>query len=418
MKAVVELMKNISVQTDPQEMVNIYGTAIEEFTRVDGYMALSRRGLTYPWYRVTRNDIWPEVLDPWKQRDKLPLLKGGILADIIYGNEPKFVCPLEVPADDPAADQFPAGIRCLAAIPHYDKGESLNMGLHLFKSERSFDAEYFPDMVWTANLFGRAVNNLALSRELGEAYEKLDKELRVVEELQRSLLPRDVPALKSMRMAAHYQTSARAGGDYYDFFELGGEQWGIFVADVSGHGTPAAVVMAVTHALAHAYPGMPRPPSLLMHYLNQKLCASPATDAGNFVTAFYGIYDDTARTLTYSTAGHPPPRLRKFHEHHTVSIEGASGLPLGISPEERYEQKTVSLETGDCLAIYTDGIPESFNRDGEMFGNDRLDAALLEGGDDPQHMINAVLERLGQHTGMARGEDDRTLLTAVVGGLR
>jgi hypothetical protein len=150
---------------------------------------------------------------------------------------------------------------------------------------------------------------------LAEAHQALAAELDAVGRIQRSLLPQRLPAIPTLEMAAHYQTSARAGGDYYDVFDLGLQRWGIFVGDVSGHGTAAAVIMAVTHALAHTYPGPPNPPGLLLCHLNKALwegyTSSENGEGGGFVTAFYGVYDAGSRTLVHARAGHPPPRLAR-----------------------------------------------------------------------------------------------------------
>ena len=137
---------------------------------------------------------------------------------------------------------------------------------------------------------------------------ELDSELKAVAEIQRSLLPLQLPHIPLLRLAASYQTSKRAGGDYYDFFRLPADdtvpadraKWGVLIADVSGHGTPAAVLMAVTHAIAH---GIERPldaPSKLLGFVNDRLCDGYTSENAAFVTAFFGIYDPVNRTLEYS----------------------------------------------------------------------------------------------------------------------
>src|SRR5439155_19494004 len=135
--------------------------------------------------------------------------------------------------------------------------------------------------------------------QLSDALAALDRELKVVGEIQRSLLPRELPRIPGFDLAAWYETSARAGGDYYDFFPLHYDQLGLFIADVSGHGTPAAVVMAITHALAHARPGTHKPPVELLKYLNHQLTSRYTRD-GTFVTAFYAVLDPTQRSLVYA----------------------------------------------------------------------------------------------------------------------
>lgn len=411
LRAVVEMMREVSLQNDPIELVNVYGRRMAEFVKSAGFISISRRGLKFPEVRVTRAHNWKQIIDPWADKQKLPWIRSGLIPELIYSNEPHFIEPVQLTSDDPIHEYLP-NTYSLVFIPHYDQGESLNGVVHFYNQPGGFNPEDLPEFVWMSNLFGRAVNNLALSREVRKAYDELDREMRVVEELQQSLLPQSMPEIPGFKLAAHYQTSRRAGGDYYDFFDLGAGLWGIFVADVSGHGTPAAVVMAVTHALAHNYPGRPNPPALMMHYLNQKLCESPTSRSGNFVTAFYGIYDAGTRRLSYCSAGHPEGRLLRGTD--VLTMHEAKSLPLGISDEERFTQATVTLEPGDRLALYTDGITESFNSAGEMFGPKRLDDALALGDGDPQMMINTVLEAVGTFSGQARGEDDRTIITALV----
>ncbi len=162
----------------------------------------------------------------------------------------------EVAPDDPAAE-FLAGHGSLVAIPLLDQGVALNMVVHLRREPAAFDPEMLPEHVWTANLFGRATNSLVLAGTVKTAYEEIDRELKAVAAIQRSLLPAKLPELSSLKLAAHYETARRAGGDYYDFIPLPGGLLGILIADVSGHGTPAAVMMAVMHSIVHNYPGEP-----------------------------------------------------------------------------------------------------------------------------------------------------------------
>src|SRR5262249_57089037 len=135
---------------------------------------------------------------------------------------------------------------------------------------------------------GRATHNVVVEEELRMAYNAVDREMRIVADIQRSLLPEKLPKIPTLDLAASYQTSRQAGGDYYDFFPLPDGKWGILIADVSGHGTPAAVLMAVTHSLAHTYPGPPTPPSAMLDYVNGKLADLYTGSGDTFVTAFYG----------------------------------------------------------------------------------------------------------------------------------
>src|SRR5262249_27059175 len=158
-----------------------------------------------------------------------------LFARLIYGDEPVIIDDLAVDPNDPAAEYL-EGHRSLAAIPMFDQGTALNMVVLLRKERAAFPPDEFPQMVWITNLFGRATNNLVLSDDLKRANRALDREMKAVGEIQRSLLPEKTPKISTLDLAAYYQPSQRAGGDYYDFFPLPKGKWGIVIADVSGHG--------------------------------------------------------------------------------------------------------------------------------------------------------------------------------------
>ncbi len=413
LRLVVETMREMSGQTDPQAMVAAYSARMRKLMPTDRMVTVSRRETKYPFYRITRSSLWKEPINPWKQKDRLPLLAGGLLGELLYGDVPKLIDDLQVAADDPAAEYF-AGQRSLLAMPLYDQGTALNMVIVMRKAPQAFDREELPELVWMSNLFGRATTNLVLKQELQVAYDDVDRELKAVEAIQRSLLPEKLPKIPTMDMAAHYQTSHRAGGDYYDFFPLADGQWGILIADVSGHGTPAAVMMAITHSLAHTQPGPPTPPCKMLCYLNEQLCRRYTGQSGSFVTAFYGIYDPAARTLSYSSAGHNPPRLKHCDDGTMSSLDGAGHLPLGIFAEEQYESASQRFRPGDQIILYTDGITEAQSAAGDMFGTERLDQVLQACRPGATALINAVLEALETFTAGRPADDDRTILVAKI----
>jgi sigma-B regulation protein RsbU (phosphoserine phosphatase) len=296
----------------------------------------------------------------------------------------------------------------------YDRGVSLNMVMLLRREKGAFNPEQFPQLVWMSNLYGRGTHNLVLSEQLKEAYEAADYDLRVVADIQRLLLPPKMPAIPTMGLAAYYQTSHRAGGDYYDFFPLAGDRWGLFIADVSGHGTPAAVIMAVTHSLAHTFPESHDRPGALLEYLNRKLYELYTSKSETFVTAFYGIYDPKTRGLTYSSAGHNPPRLKRCEDGSLALLDEAGGVPLGISPHTSYPDARHQLVRGDQLVLYTDGITEAHDNRGEMFGVGRLDKVLENCAIGAPDLLRSVLEELEKFTGGRPAHDDRTLLVAKI----
>lgn len=411
--AVMEMMREMSLQNDPQKMVQQYAARMRRFRLVDRSISLSRRDLRYPQFRITRNSSWNSDVNPWKEPQKLPIFEGGILSELIYGDEPRIINNFEVAPDDPAAEML-LGHGSLVAIPLLDAGAALNMVVHLRHDPGAFDPEILPEHVWTANLFGRATNSLVLADRVKTAYEEIDRELKAVAAIQRSLLPAKLPEMPTLKLAAHYETARRAGGDYYDFIPLKDGLLGILIADVSGHGTPAAVMMAVMHSIVHNYPGTPTPPSQLLEFVNEKLVAHYVGSQGTFVTAFYGIYNPATRELMYSSAGHNPPRLRRCQNRELSALDGAQQLPLGVKGGLKFVDRTESLLPGDQIVFYTDGVTEAASPSGELFGTKRLDSVLAECSFEPAEIVESVLKQLESHTNGAAALDDRTLVVARV----
>jgi sigma-B regulation protein RsbU (phosphoserine phosphatase) len=410
--SVADLMRNLSLLTDPQQAAHLYGTGLRRFNMVpnDRYLSISRRDLPSPQFRITRNSAWTEHPDPWREKHKLPLRSGGILGEIAYSNEPAIIrdLPARLRPDDPAYEEL-KGFELLVALPHFDMGQSINYGILLNREASKFPFDQIPVMLWQANLWGRATLNLVNTQKLREAYEAIDHELKLVGNIQRSLLPRDLPKMPGAEVAAYYQTSQRAGGDYYDFFPLPGNQWGILLADVSGHGTPAAVLMAITHAIAHTHPGHPMPPEQLLTFVNRQLAQLYTAGNGTFVTAVYGIFDPATRRLSYASAGHPAPRL--LRDQRMTCIETDAAFPLGVHGEERFESCTIQLQHDDHILFYTDGITDTFAPDGEGFGTDRLDAACIARPcASPRELVSHIIDELRQFSNDGPVTDDRTLL--------
>ncbi len=405
-------MKAISVVADPEELVDVYWKGIGDLIAVENFVAVSRREVEPPFYVITRSSRFTEHHNPWTQRDRLPKLSGGLLGEIAYADRPQIIddLPQRLAADDPARFYL-EGFQSLIALPQYDGGEAMNTSVWLLPPGEQIDRTMVPMMHWQAGLFGRGTRNLVLRNQLSDALAALDRELQIVGAIQRSLLPPELPTIDGFELSAWYQTSARAGGDYYDFFPLDAGKWGVFIGDVSGHGTPAAVLMAITHAIAHARPGTHTPPAALLTYLNDQLARAYTRD-GTFVTAFYAVLDPAQRTLTYSRAGHNPPRL--VGPEQVLPLEESGALPLGILAGQVHDEATVALRPGDLLLFYTDGITEAAAPSGgadELFGTDRLDTLLLEcRGGTADDCIARIRSEVAAFCDNAPLADDQTLV--------
>jgi phosphoserine phosphatase RsbU/P len=407
----VEVMRELSMVSDPQAMNQVYTRRMIELFPTTRQISLSRRWMDYPFVRITRSSTWPVEINPTHDATTQPLIKGGLFADLIYGNEPRIIDCLDLEPDDPAADYL-EDQQSLIAIPLYDGGEAFNMVVATREEAYAFPPERFPDLVWMSNLFSRATQTAILTQKLQAANATVEHEMGMVARLQETILPAKLPEIATLDMAVHYQTTAQAGGDYYDILPLPKGRWGILIADVSGHGALAAVLMAITHSLTKTYTGPPWPPGLLLSYVNRHLSAHYTAAFGSFVTAFYTIYDPDRGTLTYANAGHVPPRLIRCGDGSHVALEGKKRLPLGISEREEYPEETMVMMPGDQVIFCTDGITDAKNAAGDHFGSNGLDQALACFPVGAKAMVEAVLDALNRFTGGAHSKDDRTLLAA------
>src|SRR5438132_13029621 len=238
------LVRELSVQDDPERLIRVLSGHPEQLWPRDGLVTVPRRDLAAPASRITRSWLWPQLVRPWTEAHLLPVFDGGLLGDLLYAGKPRIINRLELAADDPAREQF-EGMQSLTCAPGYDQGRPLNMVLVLRREPDSFVAEDVESLLLNANLLSRASSNLLLTQQLQEANRALDYEKDQVGRMQRHLLPARLPKIDGLELGASYFASSRAGGDYYDVLEIPEEQWSLFVADVSGHGTPAAVVAAM-----------------------------------------------------------------------------------------------------------------------------------------------------------------------------
>jgi sigma-B regulation protein RsbU (phosphoserine phosphatase) len=167
--------------------------------------------------------------------------------------------------------------------------------------------------------------------------------------------------------------------------------------------------MAVAHSIAHTQPEPPSRPGELLTHLNAHLTRQYTRQTGNFMTAFYAVFDPAGGSLTYASAGHNPPRLIR-RDGSLVALNRVQRLPLGIKSDETYPEQIAQLRNGDQAVFFTDGVIEAMNRDGEVFGSDRIDSALAHNPASAELLIQVVLRELADFTAGAPVADDRTLL--------
>jgi len=186
------------------------------------------------------------------------------------------------------------------------------------------------------------------------------------------LLPAHDPELEGYDISAYNYPTEEVSGDYYDWVRIFDDQIGLVIADVSGKGVPAALLMAFLRASLRGATHTGYSPHISMAKVNYLLWES--IERNQFITAFYGILDVTNKTLTYTNAGHNPPMLLKQNGE-TLFIDRGS-IPLGMFRDTRYHEYYLTTEPGDVLMLYTDGVTEAQNLKGEEFGRDRLARAV------------------------------------------
>ena len=252
-----------------------------------------------------------------------------------------------------------------------------------------------------------------LKREVESRKDQLEHELKVVSEVQQKLLPKQLPAIDGFKLAVHYETSRYAGGDYYDIIELPDNHWGFLMADAEGHSAPAAVLMAMTCALFRAFPETTTDPARMLHYLNEHLCkvAEPS-----FMTALYAVYDANQKTMRVARAGQPLPMIYRFAEKQAIEFPCPGVYPLGIEPYEIEIPVTeTKLEVGDRFLVYTDGISERFNAEGDIYGEKRvLQLLATDSADNPQDVLAAIMTDVERFAGERPADDDQALLLGIV----
>ena len=272
------------------------------------------------------------------------------------------------------------------------------------KQGLSSAAEVFALMIENSRLTDRALEQ-----------EKLRRDLALAAEVQKRLLPPQPPSSGAATLAAFTLPARTVGGDYYDFLDLGGGRIGIAVADVSGKGIAAALLMSVVQASLRVISAERDVPlSQLAEKMNRFLFKS--SGASKYATFFYAQIDGDGRRLRFINAGHNPPYLARSTEAGMEITElGAGGPPLGLFPEIQYEEADLELRPGDLIVAFTDGVPEALNGEGEEFGEERLKELLRGPGGRAAEEISArISSQVRDWMGAAEQHDDVTIVVMQV----
>ncbi len=262
---------------------------------------------------------------------------------------------------------------------------------------------------------GLAIHATRVQAQLGRR-EKLERDLRVARQIQRSLLPASVPDVVGLDFAVHYEPAYQIGGDFYDFIWHDPSHLGIAVGDVAGKAISAALYMARLTSELRSRAAIARTPARLLRRVNQEIVG--LGDDGMFATLVYCIYDLENRSLIFTNAGHCVPLLRRGDRVFPLQAERAHTPPLGVTPELDAGEARVQLLPGDMLIMVSDGILEARDVRGNEYGLSRLSRRIRTARGSAEDTIKAILADLDSHTADQAQGDDMTILAMAIEGRR
>ena len=311
--------------------------------------------------------------------------------------------------DSPTLQELKAnGIRL--SVPLVSQGELiglLNLGPRLSEADYSTDDRRLLNTLSTQAAPALRVAQLARQQQIeARERERIEQELRVARVIQQTLLPKEIPAVPGFTMDAHWRPARAVSGDFYDFLVFPDGKVAIIVADVTDKGVPAALVMATTRSILRSATERFESPGKVLEFANNQLC--PDIPPNMFVTCLYALLEPSTGVIRYANAGHNVPYQRK--KDGVVEMR-ARGMPLGLMPDMEYEEKESILSPGENIFLYSDGLVEAHNPDGEMFGFPRLRELLFipQCGDA---LISCLVDELEAFTGPEwEQEDDVTFVT-------
>lgn len=301
-----------------------------------------------------------------------------------------------------------AGVKL--TMPLVSQGELvglINLGERLSEQDYStYDKGLLKSLATQAAPALRVAQMVLDQKAQARERERIEQELRVARIIQQTLLPKELPDLPNWQVTAYYQPARAVGGDFYDFIPYEDGRLGIVIGDVTDKGIPAALVMATTRSILRSSAQEDLSPGVVLERANDLLY--PDIPERMFVTCFYAILDPQSGHLRYANAGHDLPY--RWHEGEVSELR-ATGMPLGLMSGMSYEEKEVTLASGENVLLYSDGLVEAHNPTRDMFGFPRL-ISLLGAYEGEKSPIDYLRAELSTFTGAGwEQEDDITLVT-------
>jgi serine phosphatase RsbU (regulator of sigma subunit) len=250
-----------------------------------------------------------------------------------------------------------------------------------------------------------------LAAEVRRQRDEYEDDLRLAAQVQRQVLPK-APIVPGLELAAFMQTARLLGGDYYDFFQISDEIVDVVIADVSGKGAAASLLMPSLAVALRLRARELSGPAAILKDLDE--CLREITRPATFVTMFYARFNTKLRTLEYANGGHNPPLLLRPQNGESLLLENAGPI-MGILPGAEFSNTLINLKANDVITLFTDGVTEQENESEEQFSLDRLKALVLSEEDKPATtLVTDISEAVASFAGTKEQEDDLTIVIVKV----
>jgi sigma-B regulation protein RsbU (phosphoserine phosphatase) len=362
-----EIASAISSTMEVEEITKlILSKCIKKIDVEQGTVTLLKENVTDPFKTFVRLEDstvkgvpyrFGVSLAGWMLKNQIPLLTNDL------ANDPRFK----------GVDTEETKIRSMLCVPLRVKNRMIGL-ISLFNKKKEI---FNPDDQRLLSIIAMQSAQVIESARLYEEEKKLqlmEEDLKTARNIQRSLLPKENPSLPDIDIVGFTLPAKEVGGDYYDFINIDQNNLGIVIADVSGKGMPAALLMANLQATLRGQALTNHAPSECIAKSNSLLCRS--VEKGKFVTLFYGILNTKEKSFTYTNAGHCYPLI--FNRKGQVRELEKGGLLLGMLDSYPYQEEKIILEPGELILLYTDGITEAFNKENEQFEEERLIKVVQE----------------------------------------
>jgi sigma-B regulation protein RsbU (phosphoserine phosphatase) len=348
------------------------------------------------------------------QRSRLLTYKVGINITgwVLKHQQPLMIENLSTDSRFQTTEQERKEIKSVLCVPI--RFQARLLGILMVTNKKTFEPFHADDLRLLSIIAaqsGQLIRNSQLQQETLEK-KRLEQELAMAREIQLGLLPKGFPKTASLEISSYFNPADEVSGDYYDYFYLGPDKIGMVLADVSGHGASAALLMTMVKGILHAITQNFASTDRVLAEMNAILDHVMPRD--KFVTMMFLVFDLPNRLMHYSSAGHNPLLFYESRSRSTRMVE-LRGPALGLSRLSVFKEKEIALNQGDLFLIYTDGVTEAFNQQGEMFEETRLIQAVEEAVSEPAGKIIAhVNNKLRAFTDKARQADDVAMIAVKV----